>query len=159
MLLVMGLSSFPRVLMMALLRSLSPPWTIFLLVKLAGALGASVKDSYGRGLPWAGLTEPARCDDEEVEGCDDAGLSESVRAAVEAWRGLVDDKYASIVDVAVSPAMLASMGRQPRGGRSARGQLGRVVERSTKRAQFLYLAYLLILLQIEGPDLMTLFSP
>ena len=111
----MGLSSFPSVLRMASLRSRSPPWTMFLLVKLAGALGASVRDSYGRGLPWAGLTEAARCDDEEVEGCDDAGLSESVRAAVEAWRGLVDDKYASIVDVAVSPAMLASMrtgGRQ-----------------------------------------------
>lgn len=68
MLLVMGLSSFPRVLMMALFRSRNPPWTIFLLVKLAGALGASVRDPYGWGLPWAGLTEPARRCDDEVEG-------------------------------------------------------------------------------------------
>lgn len=101
----MGLSSFPSVLRMALLRSRSPPWTMFLLVKLAGALGASVRDSYGRALPWAGLTEAARC---EVEGWS-AGLGESVRAAAGSWRGLVDDRYASILDVLSSPAMLASM--------------------------------------------------
>lgn len=42
---MIGLSSLPSVLMIAWFRSLNPPWTRLLPVKVADALGASVRDS------------------------------------------------------------------------------------------------------------------
>jgi len=66
-LLVIGLSSLPSVLIKARLASRTPPWILSRLADSDEALGASARVAYGRGLPSAGLTEGARVA-EAIEG-------------------------------------------------------------------------------------------